>query len=490
MKIRLQLYILGKVMAIEGILMLLPVICGLIYGELRNSVIYALFAIFFIAAGLLISKNKPGKVTIYLKDGCIATALSWIALSILGALPFMVTGEIPSFTDAVFETVSGFTTTGASILTNVEAMSHISLMWRSLTHWIGGMGVLVFLLAVVPMSGGSNLNLMKAESPGPSVGKFVPKVRSTAKALYLIYLALTIIEILVLCFAGMPIFDSICSAFGTAGTGGFGIRNDSFASYAPHIQWIVAVFMILFGINFNFYYLIIAKQPGKALKLSEVKVYLAIILISTITITINVLKITGGSAEAARHAFFQVATVITTTGFATTDFDKWPTLSKLIMVCLMFCGACAGSTGGGVKVSRLQIRAKMITREISSYINPRAVKKVQIDGKTIDPELERSVSVYFFVFLLIFTASAMIVSFEGHDLVTTFTAVAATINNIGPGLSLVGPTCNYSFLSGLSKWVLIFDMLAGRLELFPLIIFLTPMTYKGAFKGLFSKKAN
>ena len=281
MKIKLQLYILGKVMAIEGILMLLPVICGLLYGELRNSVIYALFAIFFIAIGLLISRKKPEKVTIYLKDGCVATALSWVALSILGALPFVVTGEIPSFTDAVFETASGFTTTGASILTDVEAMSHISLMWRSLTHWIGGMGVLVFLLAVVPMAGGSNMNLMKAESPGPSVGKFVPKVRTTAKALYLIYFALTVIEILVLCIAGMPVFDSICSAFGTAGTGGFGIRNDSFASYAPHIQWIVAVFMILFGVNFNFYYLIIAKQPGKAIKLSEVKVYLAIILIST-----------------------------------------------------------------------------------------------------------------------------------------------------------------------------------------------------------------
>ena len=490
MKIRLQIYILGKVMAIEGLLMLLPVICGLIYGELRNSVIYALFAIFYIAVGLLISLKKPEKVTIYLKDGCIATALSWIVLSVCGCLPFIVTGEIPEFTNALFETVSGFTTTGASILTNVEAMSHISLMWRSLTHWIGGMGVLVFLLAVVPMSGGSNMNLMKAESPGPSVGKFVPKVRTTAKALYLIYLALTVIEIIVLFAAGMPLFDSICSAFGTAGTGGFGIRNDSFASYAPHIQWIVAVFMIMFGVNFNFYYLLVAKQPGKAMKLSEVKVYLAIILISTVTITINVMSVMGGSAEAARHAFFQVATVITTTGFATADFDKWPALSKFIMVVLMFVGACAGSTGGGIKVSRFQIRAKTIAREINSYINPRSVKKVQIDGKAIDPELERSVSVYFFVFLLIFTASAAIVSLEGHDLVTTFTSVAATINNIGPGLSMVGPTSNYAFLNGLSKWVLIFDMLAGRLELFPLIIFLTPMAYKGAFKGIHAKKQN
>ena len=490
MKIKLQIYILGKVMTIEGILMLLPVMCGLIYGELRNSVIYALFSICYIAVGLLISYRKPAKMTIYLKDGCIATALSWIALSVCGCLPFVVTGEIPSFTNAMFETVSGFTTTGASILTNVEGLSHISLLWRSLTHWIGGMGVLVFLLAVVPMSGGSNMNLMKAESPGPSVGKFVPKVRTTAKALYLIYLALTITEILVLFISGMPFFDSICSAFGTAGTGGFGIRNDSFTSYAPHIQWIVAVFMIMFGINFNFYYLLVSRQPGKALKLSEVKVYLAIILISTVTVTINILKVAGNSADAARHAFFQVATVITTTGFATTDFDKWPTLSKLILVCLMFCGACAGSTGGGVKISRLQIRAKTIVREIASYINPRSVKRVQIDGKAVDPELERSVSVFFFVFLLIFVGSTAIVALEGHDLVTTFTAVAATINNIGPGLSMVGPTSNYAFLSGLSKWVLIFDMLAGRLELFPLVIFLNPMTYKGSFKGFISKKQN
>lgn len=490
MKIKLQIYILGKVMSIEGILMLLPVICGLLYSEYRNTFIYLVFAAFYIAAGTVISHKKPENMTFYLKDGCIATALSWIVLSVFGCLPFVMTGEIPSFTNAMFETVSGFTTTGASILTNVEGLSHISLLWRSLTHWIGGMGVLVFLLAVVPMSGGSNLNLMKAESPGPSVGKFVPKVRATAKALYLIYLALTVLEMLVLCIAGMPVFDSICSAFGTAGTGGFGIRNDSFASYAPHIQWIVAVFMIMFGVNFNFYYLILAKQPGKAFKLSEVRVYLAIILASTAIITINIFNMSGVPGEALRHSFFQVATVITTTGFATADFDKWPTLSKMILVILMFCGACAGSTGGGVKVSRVQIRFKMIAREIASYINPRAVKKVQIDGKTIDPELERSVSVYFFVFLLIFLGSTLIVGFEGHDLVTTFTSVAATINNIGPGLSMVGPASNYAFLNGLSKWVLIFDMLAGRLELFPLVIFLTPMSYKGSFKGLFARKPN
>ena len=353
MKIKQQIYILGKVMSIEGVLMLLPVICGLIYTEYRFTFIYLVFAAFYIAAGTIISHKKPENMTFYLKDGCIATALSWIVLSVFGCLPFIFTGEIPSFTNAMFETVSGFTTTGASILTNVEGLSHISLLWRSLTHWIGGMGVLVFLLAVVPMSGGSNLNLMKAESPGPSVGKFVPKVRATAKALYLIYLALTVLEMLVLCIAGMPVFDSICSAFGTAGTGGFGIRNDSFASYAPHIQWIVAVFMIMFGVNFNFYYLIMAKQPGKALKLSEVRVYLAIILTSTVIIAVNIFKMAGAPGDAARHAFFQVATVITTTGFATTDFDKWPTLSRMILVILMFCGACAGSTGGGVKFLRL-----------------------------------------------------------------------------------------------------------------------------------------
>ncbi|MBR4404069.1 MAG: TrkH family potassium uptake protein [Clostridiales bacterium] len=481
MNIKMLVYILGKVLLIEGVLMLLPIGCGWIYGE-SETVYFLACALAYVTLGYLISFKKPKNMTVFIKDGCVATALSWVVLSIAGCIPFILTGEIPSFTDAMFETASGFSTTGASILTNVEAMSHVSLMWRSLTHWIGGMGVLVFLLAVVPMAGGSNMNLMRAESPGPTVGKIVPKVRSTAKMLYLIYLAMTITEIVILTICGMPLFDSICSAFGTAGTGGFGVRNDSFASYSPHIQVIVAVFMIMFGMNFNFYYYFTTKQISKALKMSEVKCYLAVIAVVTAIICFSVRGLYGSFSEALRHSFFQVATIITTTGFATTDFDLWPSVAKFLILGLMILGACASSTGGGIKVARFQIMFKTVKREIQSYIHPRTVKKIHIDGKTVDSEVVHSVALYFFIYLIIFATSMFIVSFEGHDLVTIFSSVAATFNNIGPGLSLVGPTQNYSFFSGLSKWVFIFDMLAGRLELMPLIVFLTPTTYKGIIK--------
>ena len=481
MNLRMLVYILGKVLLIEGILMLLPILCGLIYGE-SQVIFYIAAAAIYVGLGFIISMKKPKNMTIFIKDGCVATALSWFVLSICGCIPFMLTGEIPSFTDAMFETASGFTTTGASILTNVEGMSHTSLFWRSLTHWIGGMGVLVFLLAVVPMTGGSNMNLMRAESPGPTVGKIVPKVRSTAKLLYLIYLALTVTEILILFFTGMPLFDSICSAFGTAGTGGFGVRNDSFASYAPHIQWIVAVFMLMFGANFNFYYYLTTRQVNKAFKMSEVKVYLIVVAIVTAIICFSVRGLYGSLGEAMRHSFFQVSTIITTTGFATTDFDLWPSVAKFLLLGLMILGACASSTGGGIKVARFQIMFKTVKREIQSYIHPKTVKKIQLDGKPVDSDVEHSVALYFFIYMIIFAISMFIVSFEGHDLVTIFSSVAATFNNIGPGLSLVGPTQNYSFFSNISKWVFIFDMLAGRLELMPIIVFLTPTTYKGIIK--------
>ena len=481
MNIKMLIYILGKVLLIEGVLMLLPIGCGWIYGE-SETVYFLVCALAYVTLGYLLSFKKPKNMTIFIKDGCVATALSWVVLSIGGCIPFILTGEIPSFTDAMFETASGFSTTGASILTNVEAMSHVSLLWRSLTHWIGGMGVLVFLLAVVPMTGGSNMNLMRAESPGPTVGKIVPKVRSTAKMLYLIYLAMTVTEIIILTVCGMPFFDSLCSSFGTAGTGGFGVRNDSFASYAPHIQVIVAVFMILFGMNFNFYYYFTTKQINKAFKMSEIKVYLAVIAIVTAIICFSVRGLYGSFGEALRHSFFQVATIITTTGFATTDFDLWPSVAKFLLLSLMILGACASSTGGGIKVARFQIMFKSVKREIQSYIHPKTVKKIHVDGKTVDSEIIHSVALYFFIYMIIFATSMFIVSFEGHDLVTVFSSVAATFNNIGPGLSLVGPTQNYSFFSGLSKWVFIFDMLAGRLELMPLIVFLAPTTYKGIIK--------
>ena len=481
MNIKMLIYILGKVLLIEGALMLLPVVCGVLYGE-KEFLVYVVLAAAYILAGFLISLKKPKNMTVFIKDGCVATALSWLVLSIAGCIPFMLTNEIPSFTDAMFETASGFTTTGASILNNVEGLSHTSLLWRSLTHWIGGMGVLVFLLAVVPMTGGSNMNLMRAESPGPTVGKIVPKVRSTAKMLYYIYLAITIVEIIILFACGMPFFDSVCSAFGTAGTGGFGIRNDSFTSYAPHLQWIVAVFMLLFGANFNFYYYLTTNQGSKALKMSEVKVYLAVAAVATAIIAFSIYGMYGGIEESVRHALFQVATCMTTTGFATTDFDLWPALARFVLVALMFIGACASSTGGGIKISRFQIMFKSIKREIESYIHPRTVKKIHLDGKTVETDVERSVALYFFIYLIVFVASMLIVALEGYDLTTVFTSVAATLNNIGPGLSLVGPTRNYSFFSDLSKWVLIFDMLAGRLELIPILVFLNPFTYKGIIK--------
>ena len=481
MNIKMLVYILGKVLLIEGALMLLPVVCGVIYGE-QQFFVYGILSAAYMLAGFLISLKKPKNMTVFIKDGCVATALSWLVLSICGCIPFVMTKEIPSFTDAMFETASGFTTTGASILTNVEGLSHTSLLWRSLTHWIGGMGVLVFLLAVVPMTGGSNMNLMRAESPGPTVGKIVPKVRSTAKMLYYIYLAITLIEIIILFACGMPLFDSVCTGFGTAGTGGFGIKNDSFASYAPHIQWIVTFFMLVFGVNFNFYYFIVNKQASKAFKISEVKVYLAIAAVATAIICFSIYGMYGGFEEALRHSLFQVATCMTTTGFATTDFDLWPALAKFVLVTLMFIGACASSTGGGIKVSRFQIMFKTIRREIETYIHPKTVKKIHLDGKTIDADVEHSVALYFFIYLIVFVGSMLVVAFEGHDLVTVFTSVTATLNNIGPGLALVGPTCNYSFFSDLSKWVLIFDMLAGRLELIPILVFLNPFTYKGIIK--------
>ncbi len=481
MNIRMLIYILGKVLLIEGVLMILPVVCGLFYGE-SQLFYYIILAALYVGLGFAVSAKKPKNMTVFIKDGCVATALSWILLSVCGCIPFVLTKEIPSFTDAMFETASGFSTTGASILTNVEAMSHTSLMWRSLTHWIGGMGVLVFLLAVVPMAGGSNMNLMRAESPGPSVGKIVPKVRSTAKMLYLIYLAMTVAEIVILFACGMPLFDSVCSAFGTAGTGGFGVKNDSFASYAPHIQWIVAVFMIMFGANFNFYYYLTTRQVSKAFKMSEVKVYLIVVAVVTGIICFSVRNLYGSFGEVIRHSFFQVSTIITTTGFATTDFDLWPTVARFLLLVLMIIGACASSTGGGIKIARFQIMFKTIKREIHTYIHPRTVKKIHVDGKTVDSDIEHSVALYFFIYLITFAFSMFIVAFEGHDLVTVFSSVAATLNNIGPGLSMVGPTQNYSFFSAVSKWVFIFDMLAGRLELMPLIVFLNPSTYKGMIK--------
>ena len=411
----------------------------------------------------------------------MATALSWIFLSFFGALPFWISGEIPSLIDALFETVSGFTTTGSSILSDVEALSHCALFWRSFTHWIGGMGVLVFLLAVIPLSGGSHINLMRAESPGPSVGKLVPKIKYTAQILYVIYLGMTVVEIILLLISRMPVFDAITLSFGTAGTGGFGIKGDSIASYTALQQWIITIFMILFGVNFNAYYLILFRKFKKALQMEEVKAYFGIIFVSTAIITGSLVMGNMQFADALRHAAFQVGSIITTTGYATINFDAWSQTCRTILVLLMFVGACAGSTCGGMKVSRFIVMVKTMTKELNSYIHPKSVKKIKMDGKPIEHEVVRSINVYLITFMIIFVVSVFAISFEGHDLVTNFTAVAATINNIGPGLSMVGPDCNFGFFSDFSKLVIIFDMLAGRLELFPLLILFHPAIWKELF---------
>ena len=480
-------YILGQVLKIEGILMLLPCLVALIYQE-KNGYYFLMTAFLCMALGFFMTIRKPQNNVFYLKEGCITTTLSWVFLSFFGAIPFWACGEIPSFTDALFETVSGFTTTGASILNNVEALSHCSLFWRSFTHWIGGMGVLVFLLAVIPMTGGSHMNLMRAESPGPSVGKLVPKIKSTARILYLIYFGLTVIECILLLFGGMPLFDSLTTSFGTAGTGGFGIKNNSIGGYSPYIQWVVTIFMILFGVNFNAYYLVLFRQFKKALCMEEVRYYLLVILTTIIIVCIDIRNCYDSMAEVIRHAAFQVGSIITTTGFSTTDFGIWPQTSKTILVMLMFIGACAGSTGGGIKVSRFVVLFKTVMKELDSYIHPKSIKKIKIDGKAVEHEVVRSINVYFITFVTVFTLSLLIISFNGHDLETNFTAVAATINNIGPGLSLVGPTQNFQFFSNLSKYVFIIDMLAGRLELFPLLIFFHPAVWEDLFKNKSGKK--
>ncbi|MBQ7077210.1 MAG: TrkH family potassium uptake protein [Lachnospiraceae bacterium] len=470
-------YLFGKVLIILGMLLLLPCLTALIYRE-QEGYMYLMVAVVTVLLGLLFSLKKPEDTVFYFKDGCFITALSWVIMSAIGAVPFVLTGEIPFYVDALFETVSGFTTTGASILSNVEALSHCSLLWRSFTHWIGGMGVLVFLLAIVPMNGGSHMNLMRAESPGPSVGKLVPKAGETAKILYVIYMGLTVLEFIFLVCGKMPVFDAICTSFGTAGTGGFGIKCDSMLSYSPYIQWVVTVFMLLFGVNFNAYFLVLFGQIKKALSMEEVKTYFAVIVGAVAIITFDVVKICGNFKDAIRHTSFTVASIITTTGFGTIDFNKWSVTSRLLLVSLMFIGACAGSTGGGIKVSRFIILFKTVKKELLSYMHPKSIKKIKMDDRPVEHEVVRSTDVYFITFVIIFVVSLFAISIDGKDLVTSFTAVAATINNIGPGLELVGPTENYAFFSPFSKIVLMIDMLAGRLELFPLVLLFYPVMWR------------
>lgn len=477
MNYRRILKTLGIVLCFEAVCMILPLICAIVYKE-RESISFLISIAICIIVGLPLSLQKTKNKNIYSREGFIIVALSWVVMSVFGALPFVLLRTIPSFIPALFETVSGFTTTGATILTDVEALPKSLLFWRSFTHWIGGMGVLVFLVALLPLSGGSNLFLMKAESTGPSVTKLVPKVKSSAKILYGIYIALTLLMLIFLLAGGMTFFEAITHAFGTAGTGGFGIKNDSIAGYSPYIQNVITVFMILFGVDFSVYYIILLRRINLLFRSDEVKMYLGILLVSTIVICINCLHLFENVWESLRHSAFQVASIMTTTGFSTVDFDTWPALSKSILLLLMFIGACAGSTGGGIKVSRIMIFVKSITKEISIYAHPKLTKKIQMSGRTVEHETVRAVNVYMAAYLSIFVVSILLISLNDFDFTTNFSSVAATLNNIGPGFSKVGPMYNFSKFNDFSLLVFIFDMLAGRLEIFPMLVLFSHHTWK------------
>lgn len=471
------LYILSHILKFESAFLTLPALVGLLYRE-PEGFPFLLVAVLCLLLGLFLTRKRPVSSTLYTREGFVTVALSWIIMSIFGAIPFVLSGDIPSYVDALFETISGFTTTGASILTEVESLSRAGLFWRSFTHWIGGMGVFVFIMAILPLMGGSTMNLMKAESPGPSVSKLVPHVKDTAKILYGIYIAITLSEIVLLCAFGMPLFDAVTTSFGTTGTGGFGIKNDSIASYSPALQIIVTIFMILSGVNYTFYFCLLSRRIKDAFRIEEVRWYFFIILASAGVIAYNTSRMYPTVSETLRHAFFQVGSIITTTGYATTDFNLWPPLSQTILVILMFIGACAGSTGGGMKVSRLVIFFKSIRKELSLIIHPREIRKIRMDSHVIEHATLRSANVFLVIYFVTLLSSTLLISVDEFDFTTNFTAVVSALNNIGPGLNLVGPTQNFSIFSVFSKFVLMFDMLAGRLELFPLMILLMPSTWR------------
>lgn len=482
-------YILGWIMKLEGLFMLIPVLVALIYRE-HNGMWFAIVAVCALVFGAVVTHKKPESNVFYMREGCIATAMSWFIMSVIGCLPFFLSGEIPSFIDALFETVSGFTTTGSTILSDVESLSYCMLFWRGFTHWIGGMGVLVFLLAVIQMTGGSNMNLLRAESPGPAVGKLVPRMMHTARILYVIYLGMTVILFVLLVCGKMSVFESLTTAFSTAGTGGFGIRNDSLASCSPYIQWVVTIFMILFGVNFNAFYFLLLRKWKLLLHMEEVWAYFGVIVAAILIIMTNTYGWVGNVMENLRNTSFQVGSIITTTGFMTVDFDQWPSLSRYVMLFLMMIGACAGSTGGGMKVSRFLLSVKSVLRELNSYLFPKSIKKIKMDGKTVDEEAIRGINVYFTAYMLLVILSTFLVCIDGTDLVSGFSSVLGTFNNIGPGLAKYGPACNFGVASTFSKCVYIFDMLAGRLEIFPVLILLYPPSWRGLLKRRIKRKKN
>ena len=478
MNYRMVSYYIGRILLIEALLLIFPAIGAIIYGE-DTLLSFAVTIAALTITGSLAVGIKPQKTNIYAKDGYAIVALTWILMSLFGALPFYLSGHIPSFTDSFFETVSGFTTTGSTILSNVEALPKSLLFWRSFTHRIGGMGILVFVIAIMPKTESSSMHVMRAEVPGPTVGKLVSKLRASARILYGIYCVLTAIQIIMLVAGGMPLFDSIVNSFATAGTGGFGVLNNSIEGYnSLYSEMVIAVFMLIFGINFNLYYMFLIKQGKQAIKSEELRWYLGIIAASVIIIAISLFTTKhDGLAESFRYAFFQVSSIITTTGFSTTNFDTWPMIAKFVLVFLMFIGACAGSTGGGIKVSRLIILVKSSLRDIRKAINPRSIETVKIDRKTVEEPVVKSVSVFLSTYMLVMAVSMLIISIDGFDFETTSTSVIACMGNIGPGMGAVGPYGNFSDFSMFSKLVLSFDMLAGRLELIPMLMLFSPYAW-------------
>ena len=471
-------YVIGRILVTEAALLALPAVTALTYGESLRP--FLLTALLLVAVGLVMGrKKKPARTALYARDGFAVVALAWLLMSAFGALPFVLSGDIPFYVDAFFETVSGFTTTGASILTEIEPLHRGILFWRSFTHWVGGMGVLVFVMAILPMTDGHGMHLMRAEVPGPSVGKLVSRMGDTAKILYGIYLAMTVMEIVLLLLGGMPLFDACIHAFGTAGTGGFSSRNISVGAYdSAYFDVVIGVFMLLFGVNFNLYYFLLIKRFRDVFRSEELRAYLLIVGAAVAAIAADIVHIYGTVGRSLRYAFFQVASIITTTGFATADFNAWPEFSRAILVILMFVGACAGSTGGGVKVARVVILCKTSLGDMRKMLHPNAVTTVRFEGKPLTDRTIRSVHLFLTVYILIFTVSVLLLSLDRFDLITTFTAVAACINNIGPGLEVVGPMGNYAQFSPAAKLLLSFDMLVGRLEIFPMLLLFAPSIWK------------
>lgn len=474
-------YIIAKMLGVEGAVLLIPAFVAFLYGE-SDAIQFLIVSAVLGAIFFIFGRKRPENKVIYAKEGLVIVGLAWILWSLFGALPFVLTGSIPSYVDAFFETVSGFTTTGSTILTDIEALPKGVAFWRSLTHWIGGMGVLVFVMMLTSLDDEHSMHLMRAEVPGPEADKLVPKARATTRILYLMYFVLTAAEVVFLMFGGMSFYDALLHSFSTAGTGGFSNRNASVAYYdSAYIDGVITVFMILFGVNFNLYFLIRLKNWKDALKNEELHAYLGIIAGAVAIVTVNILGIYGNIVHAFRYASFQVASVITTTGFCTADFNLWPELSKVVLLGIMVIGACAGSTGGGIKVSRFLILVKSIKQEVRRMLHPKAVTIVKINGKRVGNDTIRSVYIYFISYILVMMVSILLVSINNFDFATTFSSVLTTLNNVGPGISMVGPVENFHMFSPLSKLVFCMDMLLGRLEIFPYLLLMSPELWRRRF---------